>query len=307
MSLAYYNENDPFAAEWLRNLIAENLIVKGEVDERSIWDVYPSDIVGYTQHHWFAGIGGWSFALRLAGWPDNKPVWTGSVPCQPYSQAGKRKGTLDERHLWPAFFYFISELQPSIIFGEQVEAAIQHGWLDLVACDLEGIGYTFGAAVLPAASIKAPHIRSRVWFVAYANQQRCTEYPLLRQGSENYPQTPWNSEIDPLADSDHKREKRTGIEEFQPDARREIHYPRDYLWLSCSDGKYRQIPTESILQSLVDGVPQGMVDLRPESGFPLTSEEIKGRSYLLKGIGNAIVPQVAEKFIRSILAMEIGL
>jgi site-specific DNA-cytosine methylase len=77
----YYNENDPRAAAWLRELIKMDLIAPGDVDERSIEDVTPADVKGYTQCHWFAGIGIWSYALRLAGWPDDRPAWTGSCPC----------------------------------------------------------------------------------------------------------------------------------------------------------------------------------------------------------------------------------
>ena len=114
---AYYNEIEPFAVEWLRNLIARGLIAAGDVDERDIRDVRPNDISGYAQCHFFAGIGGWSLALRLAGWPDDRPVWTGSCPCQPFSQAGSRAGTADERHLWPAFFYLIEQCRPPVLFG----------------------------------------------------------------------------------------------------------------------------------------------------------------------------------------------
>lgn len=168
---AYYNEFDPYAAQWLRNLIEAGRISAGDVDTRSIEDVTADDLKGYDQHHFFAGIGGWSLALRLAGWPDDRPVWTGSCPCQPFSAAGKGKGAADERHLWPAWFWLIEQCRPRVVFGEQVEAAIKHGWLDLVQTDLEGIGYAVGAVGLPAASVGAPHQRARLWFVADAERR----------------------------------------------------------------------------------------------------------------------------------------
>jgi DNA (cytosine-5)-methyltransferase 1 len=169
---AYYNEIDPYAAQWLRNLIAAGHIADGFVDERSIADVRPDDLGGCSQCHFFAGIGGWSYALRLAGWPDDRPVWTGSCPCQPFSSAGKGQAANDERHLWPAWFSLIRECRPAILFGEQVEAAIGWGWLDAVFADLEAEGYACGATVLPACSVGAPHIRQRVWFVGNSQRER---------------------------------------------------------------------------------------------------------------------------------------
>lgn len=163
---AYYNEHDPYAAQWLRNLIAAGHVAPGVVDERSILDVAPDDLRGFAQCHFFAGIGVWSHALRLAGWPDSKPVWTGSCPCQPFSVAGVGAGFDDERHLWPFWFHLVEQCHPGVVFGEQVEAAIRHGWLDLVQADMEGIGYAFAAVDMPAAGVGAPHIRQRLWFVA---------------------------------------------------------------------------------------------------------------------------------------------
>ena len=167
---AYYNEFEPYAAQWLRNLIAANLIAPGEVDERSVEDVSPDDLKGFTQCHFFAGIGGWSYAARLAGWPDDKPLWTGSCPCQPFSSAGKRRGTDDERHLWPVFFNLIRECRPTAVAGEQVALRLGRDWLAGVRADLEGVGYAVGAADLCAAGVGAPHIRQRLWWVADAGR-----------------------------------------------------------------------------------------------------------------------------------------
>ena len=163
---AYYNEIEPYAAEWLRNLIKAGLIPDGEVDTRSIVDVSADDLRSYTQCHFFAGIGGWAHALRLAGWPDDRPIWTGSCPCQPFSVAGKGLGTDDPRHLWPHFFRLIRARRPPLVMGEQVAGAAGYGWFDGVAADLEAENYISRAVDIPACSVDAPHIRSRLYWVA---------------------------------------------------------------------------------------------------------------------------------------------
>ena len=172
MTRAYYNEHDPFAAEWLKILIVCGYIAEGDVDTRSIEDVRPNDLAGYTQCHFFAGIGGWSHALRLAGWPDSRPVWTGSCPCQPFSAAGKGIGIADERHLWPAFHWLIANCRPVTVFGEQVASKAGLAWLDIVQTDLENTGYAVGASDLCAAGVGAPHIRQRLYFTA---NSQCTK------------------------------------------------------------------------------------------------------------------------------------
>ena len=167
------NEKDPFAAEWLRKLIAANMIAPGDVDERSIEDVIPVELVKYAQCHFFAGIGVWSYAMRRAGWSDDRHGWSGSCPCQPFSQAGQGAGFADERHLWPAFFHLIEQCRPGIVFGEQVASPDGLAWLDLVQSDMEGTDYAFGALDQCAAGFCAPHIRQRLYWMAYDNESEC--------------------------------------------------------------------------------------------------------------------------------------
>ena len=169
---AYYNEIDPRGAAWLRELIRAGCIAPGEVDERSIEDVLPSDVRNFVQCHWFAGIAVWSYALRSSGWADDRHVWTGSCPCQPFSAAGKRVGFADERNLWPAFHHLIKECRPSVVFGEQVASSSIDPWVDLVHADLEALGYAFGAVPFPSASVGAPHIRDRIYWVADSSGAR---------------------------------------------------------------------------------------------------------------------------------------
>jgi len=164
---AYYNEIDPYAAQWLRNLIARNQIAPGDVDERDIRDVRPSDLRGYTQCHFFAGIGIWSLALRRAGWLDTRPVWTGSCPCQPFSAAGKGGGFDDERHLWPDWHHLIRQCRPAELFGEQVAGKNGTAWFDLVSADMEADDYAIGAIIAPAAGFGAPQIRERQYWAAH--------------------------------------------------------------------------------------------------------------------------------------------
>ncbi|EBR2208751.1 DNA cytosine methyltransferase [Salmonella enterica] len=198
---AYYNEIDPFAAQWLRNLIAGGHIAPGEVDERSIEDVTPDDLRGFTQCHFFAGIGVWSHALRLAGWPDNKPIWTGSCPCQPFSATGKGSGFDDDRHLWPAFGWLIKQCRPERVFGEQVAGGRADPWFDLVQNDVERMGYAFGITPFPAAGIGAPNERERAYWVADADLQ----YKSATRNETRTSKSGRSGEIIRLADSHRER------------------------------------------------------------------------------------------------------
>lgn len=163
---AYYNEIDRFNCDWLSNLMDANVITPGKIDDRSIIDVQPDELAGFERVHFFAGLGGWDYALDLAGWVG--PVWTGSCPCQPFSLAGKRAGFEDARDLWPTWYDLLRECRPATIFGEQVASAAL--WIDRLYTDLENEGFAVAAADLPAAGVGAKHGRPRLWFVA--NSQR---------------------------------------------------------------------------------------------------------------------------------------
>lgn len=291
VSRHYYNEFDPHAAQWLRNLMEMELIPFGEVDERSILDVTPNDLKGYTQCHFFAGIGGWVYALKLAGWPEDRPVWTGSCPCQPFSTAGKQEGVNDERHIWPEMFRLVRERKPVVVFGEQVESAIGHGWLDGVFADLEGENYACGAAVLGAHSVGAPHIRQRLYWVADSKSVnrrgfgggvagRCGDCRVGDSGIERWEGfREFGNKHDPQGWEDSQR---------YPS---ETCFWGDCEFVPCEDGKSRRI--ESGLSCLVDGVPFRLADGRTGEG--------SSRVQILKGFGNAIVPQVAAQFIMAFL------
>ncbi len=216
---AYYNEIDPYAAQWLRNLIKAGHIAPGDVDERSIADVSPNDLKEYTQCHFFAGVGVWSLALRKAGWPDDKPVWTGSCPCQPFSTAGQGAGFADERHLWPAWYHLITQCEPSRIFGEQVASKDALAWLDLVQTDLEGAGYASGAIDLCSAGVGAPHIRQRHWFVAERLAHTSGQGSPEQRGQRDEPERPTETGL-PVRLADTQSKRRDGVEDTAEQAGR---------------------------------------------------------------------------------------
>ncbi|CAM6568727.1 DNA cytosine methyltransferase [Klebsiella pneumoniae] len=314
---AYYNEIDPFAAQWLRNLIAAGHIAPGEVDERSIEDVTPDDLRGFTQCHFFAGIGGWSYALRLAGWPDNRPIWTGSCPCQPFSSTGKGAGFGDDRHLWPAFGWLIKQCRPQRIAGEQVAGGRADPWFDLVQADLEGLGYAFGLVPFTSAGIGAPHIRERAYWVAHSSSGRydrrteaagqkaraCTGIAIGvgigGLGNSNVARLEGLSGNDCAAG----REGATG-----PAAAPGLHlrplevngFWRDADWLVCRDGKWR--PVEPGTFPLVDGAAARLGRVEPGVARVASSNRV-GR---LKGYGNAINAQAAAAFIRAYMGVHDG-
>lgn len=309
---AYYNDIEPFVLEWSKNLIAAGHVAPGVVDERSIVDVLVPDVVDHTQCHFFSGICVWSRALRLAGWPDEVPAWTGSCPCQPFSAAGQKKGLADDRHLWPEWFRLIRECRPPILFGEQVATPAGLEWLDVVLLDLESAGYTVSAFDLPAASVGAPHLRQRLYFTAIDPRQRQLLARRLAnacEGGRAGEREAWlHAARESWYDTARRRAPRvvddaSGIGGGRlpgelPGTQEEAHQPgsghgsvdhepgspgpvngwwRDADWVYCRDGVYR--PIEPGVEPLADGFTQRVGKLR--------------------AYGNAIVAQVAAVYIAS--------
>jgi DNA (cytosine-5)-methyltransferase 1 len=237
----FYNEIDPYCCAWLDNLMTAGVIERGTICNKPVQELALEDVRGYDRCHFFAGIAGWELALRLAGWAADRPVWTGSCPCQPFSVAGKRKAQSDERHLWPAWFSLIKSVKPPVVFGEQVAGAIAHGWWDDAANDLESEGYETGAAILPACSVGAPHKRDRLWFVANGKGDgRHEGKPHAAKGNKTFADT------DTVWESQSER----SVEE----QRRRIS--------DCGEGRYANWDSESGVCRLANGIPARVGKLR---------------------------------------------
>lgn len=330
----YYNEHDPKAAAWLRELIRAGEIPPGDVDTRDIQEIRPHELSGYTQQHFFAGIGGWSLALRIAGWPPDRPVRTGSCPCQPFSSAGLGRGYEDPRHLWPHFRDLITFGEPTVTFGEQVASAAGRQWLDRVRADLEGLGYAVGAADLCAAGVGAPNIRQRLFWVADATDQRYAKRnePACASSRRSRSRAEALRRGEPCGLADGDGERLTGRPESnQREEQSELDASRRADALRCShaggvgdanghgrrqDGCHVSGCDEANRVRQANRARDAGASFwrnfdllhcangksrRVEPGtFPL-AHGVSGRVGLLRGYGNAINPQITAEFVSAYL------
>ena len=280
----------------------------------------------------FSGIGGFDLAARWMGWenafhverdpfcrqvlthhfPKSKSyddikefdatpfrgrvqIISGGFPCQPFSAAGKRGGTSDDRYLWPQMFRVVREARPTWVVAENVRGLLS--WndgmvLDTVCSDLEGEGYEVFPTVLPAAGVNAPHRRDRIWIVAtnasgMGRERRRSEEAEGRQGQRFRVQPHLEGQGSgadaPDADGKFRREGR-------------MHTPQSKETkghVSACDARPRtweDFPSVAPLCGGDDGLPRRLDGIT----FP------KWRRESIKAYGNAIVPQVAYQIFRAI-------
>lgn len=270
------------------------LIAPGYVDTRSIREIEPYDLKGFTQCHFFAGIGVWSFAARNAGWPDDRPLWTGSCPCQPFSLAGRQKGAGDSRHLWPDFFRLIAAKRPLVIMGEQVGHTPGYGWFDGVLADLEIEDYAGRAVDIPACAVNSPQQRSRLYWCAVVDREG-ERWGEGRAESELFRGRGSAAGTDAPGDMGDGDGERLSVGESEPgDARSKLttlgrtddashgkvwRFYLEHEWIACHDGKKR----------------------RAKPGTSMLVDGFAGRVPIWASLGNAIHAGLAEEVIRAYL------
>lgn len=216
-------------------------------------------------------------------------ILTGGFPCQPYSAAGKRLGTDDERHLWPEMLRAIREIQPRWVVGENVRGLTNwNGGLvfDEVQADLENEGYEVTPYLLPACGVGAPHRRDRIWFVAYANSNG------LQRGDSENEKYASESGFDALNDVEPVTVTYSDKERFQP-KRGSAQLGRQRPGFSDAQANppnWQDFPTQPPVRGGNDGLPEELDSIT----FP------KWRNESIKAYGNAIVPQVAYQIFKAI-------
>ena len=220
------------------------------------------------------------------GWRNEPVIITGGFPCQPFSVAGKRRGTEDDRYLWPEMLRAIREIKPEYVVGENVPGLLSSGGgvvFEQVLADLEGEGYEVQPVILPAAGVNAPHRRDRLWIIAKnTNYCRCLHGEIKQEGADVWQQRNTGTGscngiyIPEGVASD------TGLlgqEKCKQQTARVIE---------C--GGWEEFPTQPSVCGRNDGFPSELDGIT----FP------KWRTESVKAYGNAIVPQVAYAIFKAI-------
>lgn len=273
---------------------------------------------GRTHLDLFSGIGGFALAAQAAGystigfseiepyackilkrhWPDvpnhgdirnirgvRADLITGGFPCQPFSLAGERLGAADDRHLWPEMCRVIAEARPAWVLGENVPGIVSME-LDRVLSDLEGIGYAAWPLAIPACGLDARHRRERIWIVAHSER------------AERGP-----------------HDERGGCDGEGQDGQRQAASRAGKRGALLADGNGERCngqrlpiqpgrPLQAGAETDGRGAAGGWATWKPEPGVGRVAHGIPARTHRLRGLGNAIVPQVAETLIRMMARME---
>lgn len=291
----------------------------------------------------FSGIGGFALAARWTGWKTigfseiepyackvlakNFPgipnlgdirtvrgipcdLITGGFPCQPYSVAGKRAGASDDRALWPEMLRVIAESKPRWVLGENVPGIISLE-LDRVLSDLENIGYSAWPLVIPACAVDARHRRDRLWLVAHTEcsdgRQGCAERSGEAGAGARHESARPSKDV---ADADQGRIRRAGTsgrERHAAQRGQNVAQPngaRSEARLSAPG--HRKEGHAAIADNDSGGCCRWPDEATWffESGMGRVAHGIPNRAHRLKGLGNAIVPQVAETLLRMMARME---
>lgn len=247
----------------------------------------------------------------------------GGFPCQPFSLAGQRKGTEDDRHLWPQMFRVISELKPRWVIAENVYGLlnIQNGLVfDTVCSDLESEGYEVQTFIIPAASKNAPHKRDRLWIVANSANTRIEGMYQRKECTSKSCVTPNASTIGCDNWSDNRQERSVCKDKYRDNEKDKSEWDErlsrtsknNKLHVTDSDSKYLQGSEDNRKNDREGRSPEEFSGLLPQTWlqFPTQSpvcgrdDGIPNRVDRIKALGNAIVPQVAMELFRSIIEVE---
>jgi DNA (cytosine-5)-methyltransferase 1 len=288
----------------------------------------------------FSGIGGFELAASWCGWEnvfhcENNPfgqkilkhhfpnskhyedittfdatnyagridIISGGFPCQPFSTAGKRKGTDDERYLWKEMLRIIREVSPSYVVGENVRGLVN--WneglvFETVCADLENEGYEVVPFILPAAAVNAPHRRDRVWFIAYSNKYNDTN--IKRQNKEKdglqkfnrEAVYPWKSNGTTTIQGNATDTDEIGLQRRNSCGTNGWSVQTERIEASSEPRSWEEFPTQSPFCGGDDGIPRELDSITFS----------KWRKESIKAYGNAIVPQVAYQIFKAIIETE---